>query len=54
MNLYTPQNGVINLLASSKEEELLSLLKDCRLLKNDSDVRNETDTVNGNTDGSVS
>jgi hypothetical protein len=46
--------GVINILISNKEEEFLSLLKDCPLLKNDSDVRNETDTVNGNTDGLVS
>lgn len=47
-------NGVINLVVSSKDEEFLSMLKDCLLLKNDSDVQNETDTVNGNTDGSVS
>jgi hypothetical protein len=43
----------INLVVSSKDEEFLSLLKDCPLFKNGSDVRNETGTVNGNTDGSV-
>jgi hypothetical protein len=35
-------NGIINLVVSSKDEEFLGLLKDCPLLSNDSDVRNET------------
>jgi hypothetical protein len=47
-------NGVLNLVVSSKDEKFPSLLKDCYLLKNDSDVRRETETVNDSTDGSES